>query len=53
MTILEVKARHAGSAAKALPSGFLKARSIKIGIKRKHQCAFGVSELVRGMNLSV
>lgn len=46
MTILEVKARHAGRVAKTPPSGFLRSQSLKNGIKRKYQFAFGVLELV-------
>ena len=46
MTILEVKARHAGRAAKALLSGSSREQSSKNGMKRGYQCAFGVRELV-------
>ena len=46
MTILEVKARHAGRAAKALPSGSSREQSSKNGMKRRYHCAFGVRELV-------
>lgn len=46
MIILEVKARHAGRAAKALPSGFLREQNLKNGMKKYCQCAFGVRVLV-------
>ena len=46
MTILEVKARHVGRAAKALLSGFSREQSSKNGMKRRYQFAFGVRELV-------
>ena len=46
MIILEVKARHAGHAAKALPSGSSKEQGSKNGMKRRYQYAFGVRELV-------
>ena len=46
MTILEVKARHAGRAAKTLPSGSSREQSSKNGMKRRYQYVFGVRELV-------
>jgi len=46
MIILEVKARHAGHAAKALPSGSSREQGSKNGMKRRYQYAFGVRELV-------
>lgn len=46
MTILEVKAEHAGRAAKTPPSGFSRGQSLKNGIKRRYQLAFGVLEMV-------
>lgn len=46
MTILEVKVRHAGRAAKTLPSGSSREQSSKNGMKRRYQHAFGVRELV-------
>lgn len=46
MTMLEVKTRHVGHAARALPFGFSRDRSLKSGMKEYYQCIFGVRELV-------
>lgn len=46
MIILEVKVRHARRAAETPPSGFLRGQSLKNGIKRWYQYAFGVLDLV-------
>ena len=46
MTILEVKTRHVGHAARALPFGFSRERSLESGMKECYRCVFGVRELV-------
>lgn len=50
--ILEVKAKHPGRAAKALRSGFLREQSLKNGMEKYYQRAFGVRGLVSKIQLN-